>query len=136
MVFVSLCLCGGLLVDMLKNKMPVWEEKKKQQQKKQRWRRDDLRKLAQRSRIGVMHGRRGRVENEVERPPACTCGSLTTVTHTNRNIPNKLQAFRVWQADIFYVRGTISYLRCKVEGAAGPNCITQRCQRISIKINT
>lgn len=41
------------------------------------------------------------VENKVEWLPACTCGSLTTVTHTNRNIPNKLQAFRVWQADIF-----------------------------------
>lgn len=47
---------------------------------------------------------------------ACACGSLTTVTHTNRNIPNKLRAFRVWQADIFSVRGTISYLRREVKG--------------------
>lgn len=42
-------------------------------------------------------------ENKVAWLPACACGSLTTVTHTNRNIPNKLQAFRVWQADIFSV---------------------------------
>lgn len=59
-------------------------------------------------------GREG--ENKVVWLPACACGSLTTVTHTNRNIPNKLRAFRVWQADIFSVRGTISYLRRKVEG--------------------
>lgn len=55
-------------------------------------------------------------ENKVVWLPACACGSLTTVTHTNRNIPNKLRAFRVWQADIFSVHRTISYLRHKVEG--------------------
>lgn len=57
-----------------------------------------------------------RGENKVVWLPACACGSLTTVTHTNRNIPNKLRAFGVWKADIYSVHGTISYLQCKVGG--------------------
>lgn len=66
-----------------------------------------------RQRVEEKKGGAGRMEGE--EVAGCACGSLTTVTHTNRNIPNKLQAFRGWQADIFSVRGTISYLRRKVE---------------------
>lgn len=70
-----------------------------------------------RQRVEEKKGGAGRMEGEKEVAwlAACACGSLTTVTHTNRNIPNKLQVFRGWQADIFSVRGTISYLRRKVE---------------------